>query len=102
MGRPILIESVKEDEFLKLSKVKVFLDSIERNSNNSRIAYSSGLRHLHNFIAQAHEQRYSQFNAETILIPLSKNEINVYELLDSFVSFILQAKQNITPKSVAL
>ena len=44
MVRPILIESSKEEDFLRLSKVKVFLDSIERNSNNSRIAYSSGLR----------------------------------------------------------
>ena len=36
------------------------------------------------------------------LKPLSNNEINVYELLDSFVSNILEERKGITPKSVNL
>jgi hypothetical protein len=91
--RSILLQA---NDVLGLSKVKSFLDSIERNSTSSRNAYSTGLRHFHNFITQ----KYPKFNAETILTALS-NKINVYELLDSFVSNTLEIKKGITPKSVS-
>lgn len=38
------------------------------------------------------QQKYQGSNCETILQPLSKNKVNVYELLDSFVSYVLATK----------
>ena len=96
--RPSVLGSEKEDEFLKLYKVKIFLNSIQRNSNSPKIAYSAGLRHLHNFIIQ----KYPNFNAETILEQLLNNQINVYELLDSFVSRILEISKDMTPKTIGV
>ena len=42
------------------------------------------------------------YNCETILQPLSENKVNVYELLDSFVSYLLSANPGMTPKSIRL
>jgi integrase len=39
---------------------------------------------------------------ETILKPLSKNEMNVYELLDNFISYLLSINSNLTPTSLKL
>ena len=37
-------------EFASLPKVKLFLDSIGRNSLKSKTSYFTGLRHLHNYV----------------------------------------------------
>jgi integrase len=84
--------------FAELPKVKLFLDSIGRNSKKSKRTYFTGLRHLHNFITQ----KYTQFDCESILEQLANGSINVYEMLDSFVSYILQERNGITAKSVSL
>ena len=68
-----------------LTNVKAFLDSIQRNSKESKNAYHLGLTHFQNFL----DEKYPTLTAETILALLSKNEINVYELLDNFVSFLM-------------
>ena len=47
-------------------------------------------------------QRYYGCNCENILEPLLENKINVYELLDSFVSHVLATKPEIAPKSLHL
>jgi integrase len=86
-----------------LSKVKIFLDSIARNSIKSKRSYSSGLSLLQNFLnAKVQEPTYGGCNCETILQPLLENKVNVYELLDNFVSFVLASKPEITPSSLAL
>jgi integrase len=41
------------------------------------------------------DEKYPNHNAETILQPLSKNEINVYELLDSFIPFLMALKLSV-------
>jgi integrase len=82
----------------KLPKVKLFLESIERNSRSSRIAYSCGLLHLSNFISR----KYAKYDCETILQPLSENKINIYELLEDFISYLLKIRIGITPKSISL
>jgi len=41
------------------------------------------------------DEKYPNHNAETILKPLSKNEINVYELLDSFIPFLMALKLSV-------
>ena len=87
-------------EFANLPKVKAFLDSIGRNSLKSKTTYFTGLRHLHNYVTANYPGK--NYDCQTILEPLLNNEINVYELLDSFVSNILEQREGITPKSLAL
>jgi integrase len=48
------------------------------------------------------QQRYQGCNCETILQPLSENKVNVYELLDSFISYVLATKPEISPNSISL
>jgi hypothetical protein len=96
----LLARRTKQIELLP--KVKVFLDSIARNSIKSKKSYSSGLSLLQNFLgAKEQKQKYDSCNCNTILQPLSENRINVYELLDNFVSYVLVIKPDITPKSLA-
>jgi integrase len=86
-----------------LPKVKIFLDSIARNSLKSKRSYSSGISLLQNFLdVEEQKQRYQGYNCETILLPLLENKVNIYELLDTFVSYVLATKPEITPKSLAL
>ncbi|HKG86744.1 MAG TPA: site-specific integrase [Nitrososphaeraceae archaeon] len=97
----LLARRTKQIELLP--KVKIFLDSISRNSIKSKNSYSSGLSLLQNFLnAEEQKHRYQGCNCETILQHLSENKVNVYELLDSFVSYILATKPEITPNSISL
>ena len=97
--RVVLKSTLSGDvEFANLPKVKSFLDSIGRNSLKSKTSYFTGLRHLHNFVTS----KYPGHDCQTILEPLSNNQINVYELLDSFVSNILEERKGITPKTLSL
>ncbi|MGA7010384.1 MAG: hypothetical protein WB612_11680, partial [Nitrososphaeraceae archaeon] len=84
------MSTVKMDNptLMKLPKLAAFLNSIERNSKSSRHAYFSGLIHLHNFIFS----KYSNYNCETILEPLLKNKINIYELFEGFISYLVGDK----------
>jgi integrase len=66
-------------EIESLRPVRTFLDSKGRNSIDSRKTYLSGLHHFDNFLSPGH-------SVETVLMPLKEGEINVYELLDSFVT----------------
>jgi integrase len=85
-------------------KVNTFLHSIERNSIRSKRSYSSGLTLLQNFLTEKEQQTKYEgyYNCETILQPLFGNRINVYELFDSLISYILATKPEITPKSLSL
>lgn len=78
----------------KDTRVNTFLNSIGRNSKNSKRAYGAGLTHFAEFL------RHEQQTADTIITLLSKGKINVYELLDQFVSYLSQ--QNITVTSIHL
>jgi hypothetical protein len=97
----LLARRTKEIDLLP--KVKIFLDSIARNSLKSKKSYSSGISLLQNFLdMEKQKQRYQDCNCETILRPLLENKVNIYELLDTFVSYVLATKPEITPKSLAL
>jgi integrase len=85
-----------------LAKVKAFLDSIARNSLSSKKTYSSAINHFQNFLRQDQYQEKYQCNCEAILRPLLENKINVYELCDDFVSYLLATKPDLTPKSLRL
>jgi integrase len=98
----LLARRTKEIDLLP--KVKIFLDSIARNSLKSKKSYSSGISLLQNFLDMEKQKqpRYQDCNCETILRPLLENKVNIYELLDTFVSYVLATKPEITPKSLAL
>jgi integrase len=85
-------------------KVQRFLDSISRNSMKSMRSYSSALTHFQNFLFQnqGRNGKYSKYSIETILKALSENKINIYELFDDFISFLLIYREGITPKSISL
>jgi integrase len=83
---------------VRLPKLAAFLNSVERNSVGSKNAYFSGLRHLNHFISR----NYSNYDCETILQPLLKNKINIYEFFERFISYLLETRIGITPKSISL
>ena len=75
-----------------MPKVKIFLESIQRNSNDSRRVYQTGLAHFRYFLHKKYTVNAdTQYTLETILEPIYSNEINVYELLDNFVSFMMDS-----------
>ena len=97
----------RKSAVLQLPRVKKFLDGVGRNSNRTMITYGTGLIHFNNFIIKRYNNNENQkqkqnLDCESILNPLSTNEINVYDLLDSFVSNILDDRKGISPKSVLL
>ena len=86
-----------------LPKVKAFLDSMARNSLSSKSTYSIAINHFQNFLCQdQYQEKYQGCNCQTILQLLLENKINVYELCDHFVSFLVATKPDLTPKSLRL
>jgi integrase len=77
------------DEFMK---VHTFLESIGRNSWNSKRAYRVGLNHFARFL-----QSLGQ-SPDTIIPLLTKGKFNTYELLDQFVSYL--TKKGVKPISL--
>lgn len=64
------------------TRVNTFLDSIERGSKNSRKLYRTSLNHFAKFLKVKNQI------PDTIIPPLQNGEINTYELLDQFVSYL--------------
>lgn len=62
-----------------------FLDSIGRNSRQSKRIYGFGLSHFQGFLYNAYGAACS---VDSIIDSLTSNKINVYTLLDSFVSYL--------------
>ena len=62
-----------------------FLESVSRNSKYSAGVYGTGLVYFSSFLAQ----KGLGHTPESILEPLWKNEINVYELFEGFVDFLV-------------
>ena len=100
-------------------KVRTFLESIARGSKNSKASYEVGLKHLQCFLNSTsisnnnnasysyphhHSNDYPHYDIETILLALQSNKLNVYELLDSFVSYLVNMPHQplIASTSIAL
>jgi integrase len=82
-----------------MPKVKVFLESIGRNSPRTRKNYETGLVHLHNFL----NLKYANgFSLETVLKELKDNHLDVYELIDSFIAYesTREGMQRPTPQTI--
>jgi len=76
-----LVGRMSRAEIESLTPVRAFLDSRCRNSQDSRRTYLTGLVYHDNFLRGGYGH-----SVETILQSLTKGDINVYELLDSFVT----------------
>lgn len=76
--------------------VNAFLSSMLRNSQKSKNVYKYGLAHFQKFLIQD----YPHYNIESILRALLSNEVNVYVMLDGFVSYIVDPKLDLTSKSI--
>jgi site-specific recombinase XerC len=86
-------------------KVRAFLESVARGSKSSMKSYEIGLKHLECFLNTNNNcSDYYQYNVETIMLALQSNKLNVYELLDSFVSYLVNMPHQppIAPTSIAL
>jgi integrase len=70
-----------------MPQVRPFLESILRNSRSSGNVYESGIIYFYGFLVH----RGLNYTPGTILEPLTKNEINLYELLDGFVAFLISS-----------
>jgi hypothetical protein len=100
----------KKNELLSLPKVRSFLDSVNRNSKKTREAYAAGLIHFQDYLKHQpsyknkNKNKNKKYDCQTVLeaLKLRKNPIDVYEMLDSFVSYILNKRQGISPKSIYL
>ena len=64
------------------TRVNTFLNSIGRNSPNSRRSYYTALMHFTNFLKPRKQ------TPDTIIPLLTKRKVNVYEILDQFVSYL--------------
>lgn len=64
------------------NKVNTFLDSIGRGGYNSRRLYNTSLNHFTEFL------KHQEQTPDTIIPTLKEGKINVYELLDQFVSYL--------------
>lgn len=76
-------DQLSRKEIGDLPKVKSFLDSVGRNSKQSRLTYHAAIVDFQHFL----HKKYPGQTADSVLTNLVKNEINVYELLEGFVSF---------------
>ncbi|MDQ6863718.1 MAG: hypothetical protein M3044_07820, partial [Thermoproteota archaeon] len=83
MSKTISMYDVMESE-----GAKRFLDSIARNSKSSKDTYAAGLTHFQRFLDDKRENHTLQ----SIIAALKMGEINVYELLDEFVSYLIGLK----------
>jgi integrase len=97
-------------------KVRIFPESIARGSKSSKNTYEIGLKHLQSFLGIINSSSINRnnnnsptncnrhYNIETILLALQSNKLNVYELLDGFVSYLVNMPHQppIAPTSVTL
>lgn len=67
------------------TKVIKFLESVGRNSRQSTRIYGFGLSHFQGFL---YNEYGSSCNVDSIVDSLTTNDINVYTLLDNFVSYL--------------
>jgi integrase len=91
-------------------KVRTFLESVGRNSRNSRATYETGLKHFQRFLvgSTSTSNNYQNYNVETIIQTIQAGgSMNVYELMDGLVSYFVvrlshEQHQHIAPTSVFL
>lgn len=83
----------KRTEVESFPKVSSFLHSMGRNSIFSERAYLNGLVSFQYFLLQ--NDKLKGYSVDGIISPLSKEKINVYQLIDNFVSFLTLQKLSV-------
>ena len=79
-----------------VNKVDTFLDSIRRNSLASGKTYLNGMKHFTKFLG------LREVTPDT-LVPLLKNqEIDVYTLLNEFISYLGQVQPKLSVSTIRL
>jgi integrase len=68
----------------KYNRPRAFLDTVGKNSRKTRSNYETALVHLEIYLNDRFDSKY---NVDSIIDLILCNQINVYELLDGFVSF---------------
>ncbi len=81
--------------------VTKFLDSIGRNSRQSRRIYGFGLSHFQGFL---YKEYGADCSIDSIIDSLTSNKVNVYSVLDSFVSYLRGNGETskLSPNSISL
>lgn len=80
---------------------KPFLDSVARNSKNTSKAYASALLYFQLFLQS------KKYTLQTVIKPLSTDKLNVYELLDAFVAYLInmiseETQHHLSRQSISL
>jgi hypothetical protein len=89
-------------------KVRTFLESIGKNSRNSKATYETGLKHFQRLLVGSITSNYQNYNVESIIPAIQTGgSINVYELMDGLVSYFVARlshgqHQHIAPTSIFL
>jgi integrase len=72
------------------TKVQDFLDTVARNSESTRNAYSFALGHFRKFL----EDKYGYpTTIGNIIVKIKEGRLDLYELLNNFVSYLLSLKK---------
>jgi hypothetical protein len=90
-------------EIENLPKVQSFLSSVRRNSIRTAIGYKTSLAYFQEFLSSQHNH-----TVESILDVFSeekqvrdkRNSINVYEILERFITFMQEEKRKVTGASI--
>ena len=94
----LLTESLPR-KICKCDRPRAFLDTIGKNSIRTRSNFGTALVHLQRFL----DNRFDgEHNVDPIIDLILSNQINVYELLDAYVSFesIKKNQEKNKPQSI--
>jgi hypothetical protein len=79
-----------------LPQVSIFLKSMQKNSRITCITYETSLSYFQSFLDVE-----SKYDLQTVLEAIFKNEINVYTLLEQFVTFLTDSiNKSLSPGTV--
>ena|SRR6476620_909152 len=78
-----------------LPNASLFLKSMQKNSRITGITYETSLSYFQSFL-----DIESKYDLQTVLETIAKNEINVYTLLEQFVTFLTDSNKSLSPGTV--
>ena len=68
---------------------------MQKNSQTTGITYETSLSYFQSFLDVE-----SKYDLQTVLEGITKNEINVYTLLEQFVTFLTDSNKSLSPGTV--
>jgi len=78
--------SVQRTQVSSLPRVRTFLDSVGIKSSHTRYVYLTALVHLYHFLQQQPQLR--QLTPDSIITDILSDNVNVYEFLQGFMSYL--------------